>query len=183
MLQIRSPVSVPGVSSPGMLPCATLMEHGISGDGTTATGSNVASGTRIVSASGKTYTVTLDGEQTLREHDRTEGGDNVRSGIASGISILVTSPCRCMERRGLGMTEAPALQRESSRCSVSLTGSRYTRSKSTSPGTNHSSRPLLAKGGDFVCVEANLVLAGSQQASTTTPTTAVTTASTYDSYR
>jgi hypothetical protein len=34
---------------------------------------------------------------------------------------------------------------------------------------------VVAKGGDFVCVEANLVLAGSQQASTTTPTTAITT--------
>jgi hypothetical protein len=138
------------------------------GDGSTATWKT---GTHTFSEAGRTYTVTFSATNSCGTDSAT--ATITTSPATTGDIYLLTSPADAWKasvwESGSG-TPAQGIQK----MLAAPAGNVY-KIKISQYGYEPFEQTVVTKGGDFVCVDAKLTLAGAQQPPTTTPTTAVTT--------
>jgi hypothetical protein len=145
------------------------------GDGTTQSGYQVSGGTaNSYSQAGKTYTVTYTATNACGSASDTR--TVTIQPASTGDIYLVSTPADAWNNAV--WEDGSASPATGIRSMLAAPAGKVYTIKINQYGYEPFERTVVAKGGDFVCVEANLVLAGSQQASTTTPTTAAAQATT-----
>jgi PKD repeat protein len=139
------------------------------GDGTTATWKT---GSHTFPEAGRAYTVTFSATNSCGTDSKT--ATITTDPATTGDIYLLTTPADAWKASVWESGSGPAQGIQ--KMLAAPAGNVY-KIKISQYGYEPFEQTVVAKGGDFVCVNAKLALAGSQQPPTTTPTTTTTTVS------